>query len=388
MPQLAAWEKVHIDAEKIDQFLNSTHGKIPCEDCHGGEPEILGENNEEHMNAAHTGLIHEPSSPEYVEETCGFCHANIVDVNKTSMHANLWGEKNFLAERAGVKSYDALPPDVKEGYNKDCFKCHTTCGDCHITRPDAVESGFLDNHLFTRTPDRDLNCTACHGSRVGEEYLGQRDEQRDVHYIPGAMHCVDCHDATEMHGDGTKYEHRFANDLVPRCEDCHNTVADSNNYHSTHWGDMSCTVCHSQEYKSCNSCHAGEGITEPSYIDFKIGLNPLPEDRNYKYVTLRHIPISEDTYTNWGLAELDNYTVMPTWKYTVPHNIRRWTVRTEVDSGEACYGACHIDGTANREYYLLRDSLEVQFPASGYPGEIEANEPVVVDEALPAGWLN
>ena len=388
MPQLAAWEKVYIDPAGLDEFLQTAHGEILCVDCHGGQSTLEGENDEERMATAHTDLVHEPSSPAHVEETCGTCHPGIVEVNKTSMHSNLWGEKNLVAQRTDAHSYDALPPDVKEGYNKDCFKCHTTCGDCHVTRPTAVESGFLDNHQFTRTPDRDLNCTACHGSRVGEEYLGQREEQRDVHYIPGAMHCVDCHDATEMHGDGTVYEHRMTNDLVPRCEDCHSDVTTTNSYHSVHWGDMSCTVCHSQEYKSCNSCHSGEGIAEPSYIDFKIGLNPLPEDRDYKYVTLRHIPISENTYKNWGLAELDNYLVMPTWKYTVPHNIQRWTARTEVDSGQACYGACHIDGNANREYYLLQDSLEAHFPPAQYPGEIEANAPVVVDGALPSDWLN
>ncbi len=127
-------------------------------------------------------------------------------------------------------------------------------------------------------------------------------------------------------------------------------------------------------------------MAEPSYMDFKIGLNPAPDHRDYKYVTLRHIPIAKDTYASWNLS-LPEFTSMPTWKYTVPHNIRRWTVRTQADSGESCYENCHIDGEQNREYFLLQDSLEAQFPAFEYPGEIEANRSVVVDDALPADWL-
>ena len=389
MPQLAAWEKVYINPEQLPTFQASAHGELPCESCHSGDPELIGENSEENMASAHAGLIAEPSSAENIDETCRYCHPGISAKNETSMHANLTGEKNFLAQRAGAESFEALPPSVKEGYDKDCYKCHTTCGDCHVTRPNSVESGFLNSHMF-QSPDRDLNCTACHGSRVGEEYLGERDAQRDVHYIPGAMHCIDCHDQTEMHGDGTEYPHRMSVDMMPRCEDCHSDVTEANHYHEVHWGDMSCSVCHSQEYKNCNSCHAGEGLAEPSYIDFKIGLNPLPEERDYEYVTLRHIPISKDTYKNWGLTELSNFTVMPTWKYTVPHNIRRWTARTDTSGGKSCMESCHIDGAndaVSRSYFLLQDSLEAQFPESEYPGEIEANSGVVVDDALPPNWL-
>ncbi len=372
--------------EVLPAFDQTAHGKLSCDGCHHGNPEVKGENNQANMEYAHTGLIAQPSSKEYVSETCQYCHPNISTKGMTSMHTNLWGEKNFLAIRAGAQSVYALPPSVLEGYNRDCFKCHTTCGDCHITRPDAVKSGFLNNHMFQK-PDMSLNCTACHGSRVGEEYLGERDALRDVHYIPGAMKCIDCHTDVEMHGNGNRFSHRLNVTMLPRCEDCHIDVSDSNQYHQVHWGDLSCTVCHSQEYKNCNSCHAGEGIAEPSYIDFKIGLNPLKNDRGYQFVTVRHIPISKDTYKNWGLPELQNYTALPTWKYTVPHNIRRWTVRTEVDSGAACYSSCHIDGNQNRQYYLLEDSLKAQFPEAQYPGEIEANSGVVVDNALPQDWL-
>ncbi len=48
-----------------------------------------------------------------------------------------------------------------------------TCGDCHISQPNSVGGGLLDGHLFEQTPSPTKTCTACHGSRVGNEYLGK-----------------------------------------------------------------------------------------------------------------------------------------------------------------------------------------------------------------------
>lgn len=388
MPQLAAWEKVYIEPDALTSFESGPHGEIGCGECHKGNTELRGENNAENMNYAHQGMLIDPASQENVKGTCGFCHRPITDNQKTSMHSNLWGEKTALATRTGALSYDALPPSTHQNYDKDCGKCHTTCGQCHISRPNAVGGGFLDNHTFQKRPSLELNCTACHGSRIGEEYRGEREAQRDVHYIPGAMHCVDCHDEQEMHGNGIQYADRLSNPLVPGCEKCHADVKTANAWHNQHWGELSCTVCHSQEYKNCNNCHAGAGgVAEPSYIEFKIGKNPVPALRSYKFVTVRHIPVAENTFKAWG-QNLPDYTELPTWKYTVPHNIQRWTARTDTSGGVGCSDNCHINGTKNREYYLLEDSLEANFPEDRYPGEIEANQPVVVDDALPDNWIN
>ena len=99
MPQLAAWEKVHIRSEDLTEYHASTHGEIPCVDCHQGNPEIQGANNRENLEYAHAGLVPEPSDREHVEETCGMCHRSTVTNFESSIHANLWGEKNFLGAR-------------------------------------------------------------------------------------------------------------------------------------------------------------------------------------------------------------------------------------------------------------------------------------------------
>ena len=79
-----------------------------------------------------------------------------------------------------------------------------------------------------------------------------------------------------------------------------------------------------------------------------------------------------------------NFDVLPTYSYTTPHNILRWTERTEVPGGFSCSYNCHIrnDGgvLVNAEYYLWADSLETY--------EVDATGPYTVDGKLPSYWFN
>jgi thiosulfate/3-mercaptopyruvate sulfurtransferase len=231
-------------------------------------------------------------------------------------------------------------------------------------------------------PSMTENCTACHGSRVGMEYRGENEGiGADVHYVPGAMTCVDCHRGDEMHGTtGTLPEHRLDAPGMPVCEDCHGGLRTVNTYHLAHWGDLSCQSCHSQDYKSCNSCHAGSGLDAPSVMRFKIGKNPVPEKRPYRYVTLRHIPVAPDTYRDWGLSSLADYASVPTWKYAAPHNIRRWTNRTTVTGGD-CSEACHLSPDGAEGVFLRQSDLDAMSPA-----EAEANRDLIVPDGSPTEW--
>ncbi|MBU2689571.1 MAG: cytochrome c3 family protein [Candidatus Eisenbacteria bacterium] len=230
-------------------------------------------------------------------------------------------------------------------------------------------------------------CTACHGSRIGEEYRGKHRDQIpgykfDVHYGKnaqlGGKHCVNCHTGNEMHnGMG---EERFAVSEMPRCEDCHGSVSEANVYHEEHWGELSCSVCHSQDYKNCNSCHPPTGLDTPSYLRFKIGKNPLPDSRSYEYVTLRHIPIAKDSFTGWGFPDLPEFNVMPTWKYAVPHNIQRWTARTDTTGGVSCSAVCHNSPATPEGFFLRQVDLNL------LPDEAAANAPYIVPDTPPDQW--
>ncbi len=372
MPPLEAWEKVILTGSDAEAFFASVHGQIPCVVCHEGDGDASEKED------AHAGMIGRPS--ETPSEVCGQCHSGTQNL-RNSLHGGLWGEKNLVAQRYGVDSFDDLPESVKHGYGTDCAGCHTSCGDCHVGRPASVGGGLVAGHRFG-TPHMTEQCTACHGSRVGAEYRGENDGfSADVHFVPGGMRCQSCHSAAEMHGDGTRPDHRLDVANHATCEECHQESAKTNEYHQAHWSELQCQVCHSQEYKSCNTCHAGEGLAEPSYMSFKIGKNPVPEKRPYDYVLLRHIPVSPDTYRNWGVPDLTEYESEPTWKYAAPHNIQRWTDRTEVPDGGTCSTNCHGSSDGTDGFFLRQSDLDAMDTR-----EAEANRDVVVPDGSPVNW--
>jgi len=116
-------------------------------------------------------------------------------------------------------------------------------------------------------------------------------------------------------------------------------------------------------------------------MSFKIGRNPISALRDYDYVVLRHIPIAENTFAEWGVGTLPGYSSEPTWKYSSPHNIARWTDRTDTTGGRSCWDACH--GTANDTtgYFLRQSDLDILSP-----NEAAANEELIVPDGPPNDW--
>ncbi len=387
MDPLDPWERVFI----AEDYFDTVHGLVECTWCHFGDPE------KNTKQEAHEGLLAYPS--DEAEYNCRFCHPDQTEHYDTSIHITQEGYYERFTVRAGFDLRDGGYDHALEEFRGECGECHATCGQCHVSRPVSVGSGLNNAHTFTKTPDLKTNCTACHGSRIGEEYLGDHDGlSADVHYIPTLMKCEACHGDYEMHGgDGTVLTYRYDenNDAMPRCEDCHD-AADTNQYHQEHWsGDsgvtLSCQVCHSQAYKNCNGCHvAGGGITGSSYLSFEIGRNYLKDNaryNDYDYITVRHIPIAPNTFEPWGFDDLAQFeTSEPTWKITTPHNIKRWTPQTAPEEGQTCSSSCH-----NTDFYLRTDDIDEYQDAnynaatgeSGYgyddiDREREANSEVII----------
>ena len=201
-----------------------------------------------------------------------------------------------------------------------------------------------------------------------------------------------------MHSAADEKTDRYTYSELPACEDCHSAGMDTvNAYHKVHYDSISCYVCHAQDYNNCTACHVkDEWKTDPDYQqnnpkeDFRIGLNPIRTEsgqHRFKFVTLRHIPISRDSYANWGAASNNppDYDKYPTWKYTSPHSINRFTSRTDTTGGKKCYDNCHTkEGFGhpdNKKYYLFTEYID-----SSWPDEVNANAGVVVDGKLPDGW--
>lgn len=376
MAPLEPWEKVLVDST---QYPGTVHGQIACQECHGGV-------QSSDKATAHTGLIANPSNDAL--STCGECHPDVVSTNSSNLHTNLKGYWTVLDQRTSPDDHEL----ITEIFGNHCNNCHASCGECHVSQPNLVGGGLIDGHIFNATPSMTRNCTACHGSRVGNEYLGKHDGLlADVHFRQGRMTCLACHSGHEMHGAPDNCEachtapetttavppdHRYDGVQNPSCEACHVTAAlgkDDIEMHQQHGGELSCQVCHSVAYTSCDGCHVAISdtsgnpyyATEGSYLGFYIGKNPRKSyDRPYTYVTLRHVPVATDNFAFYGDNLLPNYNALPTWVYTTPHNIQRETPQT------ASCNACH----GNADIYLTADKV--------YPEELEANLSVIV-ETIP-----
>jgi thiosulfate/3-mercaptopyruvate sulfurtransferase len=355
---LEAWEKVLLNQES---FFETMHGQYGCITCHGGA------GNTDDKEAAHEGLTRDPTSAE----ACGDCHPDQVASEANSLHSNLAGYRKVLEARSTPAKMAQL--DVM--LENHCETCHTTCGQCHVSRPTNLGGGLLAGHEFKGIPPMNLTCTGCHGSRIENEYKGKNEGVKaDVHWMVGGMPCFDCHPADEMHGALGEPGHRYDGPPTPGCQDpdCHPgvTAGDGNMQHTEgHLEAMSCQVCHSTTYKNCYSCHVGQENgtayfrTEPSAMMFKIGRNPLQsEDRPWTYVPVRHVPVDRESFAYYGNDLLPNFDALPTWKYATPHNIQRITPQNET-----C-GSCH----GNAEFFLTADDVA--------PEELEANEDVIVED--------
>ena len=359
MPPLEAWEKVLIE---LSAFEDNAHGWWTCTECHGGM-------DTDDKGGAHTGLISDPSADP--EDTCSLCHPTQGNSQSNSLHANLKGYEVALQARSDHAAWAHL--DEMQSYH--CDSCHTTCGQCHVSQPDSVGGGLLDAHSFDARASMTRTCTACHGSRVGNEYLGKNEDLRgDVHFRQARMVCTDCHTGADLHGEtNPDATTRYDGPQIPACADCHPEAVSGNSdvpQHNLHQDRLSCQVCHSLPYKSCDGCHTerdeeGRAFfeTDGSYMTFLIGFNPLQsETRPYEYVPLRHVPIAEDSFAYYGDDLLSNFSALPTWAYATPHNIQ--LVTPQNSSCDNCHG--------NKDIFLTLDKI--------YPNEVEANQALIVTD--------
>ena len=378
-PHYEPYDRVFMGGEGYESYKVSGHSMVGCTGCHKGT------GNTSDKAIAHSGDFIVHPSAEY-ETTCGACHQTIVDGFSTSLHQGT-GQKRKVTIRSGLNGHEEfhlLPANHKEGYNNNCAHCHGTCGNCHVVRPPIAGGGLVNGHEFTDEPDMLNICISCHASRGGHAYLGVAPGTKpDVHLTEAGYECVDCHTGAELHGNGVAVDHRYAYSELPECEDCHSGIQSSNTYHMMHIGDFNCQVCHSQDYNNCASCHIhGDGARIPSYLGFKIAKNPIPTVKTgYELALVRRTLAAPDNWEVYGVEDYTNFDAFPTYNYTTPHNLQRWTSRTQSDG--ACSLNCHIrnDGGTliNKNLYLFMDDLLVW--------EVDATSGITVDDILPASWI-
>ena len=342
-------------------FSKTPHGEIGCEGCHGGNPAASDK------TAAHLERDPYPSITD-PHKACGGCHEKITASASRSLHAGLAPYKTALKNRADMTRWDL----IDHARQRHCGECHTGCGACHVSRPKSTRGGFINGHLFNKRPDVINQCSACHGSRVGNEFFGKRG-QGDVHALKYNMDCMDCHRAEEMHAmapEGIKGRYYLPEKVA--CIDCHQDLAyGSVRDHTIHLGKVQCQVCHSQTYVNCYNCHTGtdsEGlvyrVNRKNEENMKIGRNydKTAPGAAYDYMLVRHVPVNPKLFDFYVKDAFPHFDRQPTWKRTSPHNIQRKT--WQAASCNHCHG--------ERSLFLAPKDLDT--------GEIAANQAVVVSD--------
>jgi len=333
---LEPYEKVYVNPS----FLKTAHGEIRCETCHNGNP------RDPDWQTAHTGLVRDPTFPE-ADKACGKCHEDIAATATSSLHYTLAPFSSIIKKRANKQNKEVFKK-VCLAKDKHCNACHSSCGQCHVSRPDYAKGGFLAGHLFQKKPCMDTTCSSCHGGRVYGEYTGLNDGYpADIHYEKKEMTCMDCHTGEEMHADASGLSSRFDLPERPVCKKCHPNVLSEKpetRSHSIHKDKVACQVCHAVANKNCFGCHVEtdkKGLpfckSGETKMLFKIGLNiNKTNERPYNYVVLRHPPVDPglfDFYVKNGLADFDK---LPTWKLDTPHSIQRITPQNKTCNN--CHG--------------------------------------------------
>ena len=379
-PHYEPYDRVFMGGEGYETYKMSSHYKIGCTGCHNGTDKT------DDKTIAHSGTFLKHPSAEYSTK-CNSCHGDITKNFVTSIH-NGTGQMRKVAMRSGLSGaseFNKLPESHKEGYSKNCATCHGTCGNCHVVRPLSGGGGLSNGHSFVKTPDMVNVCVTCHVSRGGHAYLGiGSGTQPDVHFTNNKYTCLDCHTGAELHGDGKAVEQRYAYSELPKCTQCHTNISRSNTYHSIHVEDFNCQVCHSQNYNNCGSCHIhGEGARITSYMGYKIAVNPIPEvKKGFDFALVRRTLAAPDNWKEYEVPNYSNFDALPTYNFTTPHNILRWTTRTKTNT-TSCNSNCHIRNEngvlVNKELYLFESDL--------LDWEKNASKSITVDTKLPSWWF-
>lgn len=370
MAPVEPWERVWIDTET---YAEDVHSMVNCTSCHLGQ-------SVDDMELAHEGMYEDPTADAMT--TCGSCHPGITEASMDSLHVTLRGYDEAVYSRTIEELHDDI--EYVESYH--CNDCHATCGDCHVSQPASVGGGLVNGHEFNAVSSMSRQCTACHGSRVKDDYYGNHEGvPSDVHFR-ARMACTDCHTGDEMHGMGVSADaaHRYDGPEEPSCESCHEDqvgVGSGILQHELHGTEiLSCQGCHSTSYTNCTNCHLDQTDTgipfytvEAHELDFAIAKNFLRgADRPYEYVPVRHVPTDVDAFNFYGDDLMPNFDNRPTWSYATPHNIQRITPQTE-----SCL-TCH-----ENDDVFLTDAKVV-------PAERAANAVIMLDHAppLPEGYQN
>jgi hypothetical protein len=132
---------------------------------------------------------------------CNACHLNYTDLAAQQLQAYLRDRQ----QRTLPRVHPALNLQVTD---RHCFGCHSRSG--------RISTNYEGWHETQLTPaEAQLGI----GHRLLADGRVMRAMPADVHHEAG-LECIDCHIATEVMGDGRRYQHK-EEAVKTQCSDCH-----------------------------------------------------------------------------------------------------------------------------------------------------------------------
>ena len=261
--------------------VHSLHGRLGCVTCHAGNGET------DDKDAAHEGLIVNPSDYEHADRICLVCHESVRnDVPEHHVHTPhariLQGvhekiEVCSCSNCHGPVAHGVAPVGSHKELGDYCIHCHEDrdvpqerlkCAGCHIGPHDVT-----------------LDCETCH---ISTETWGKTELSVHPMELNGRhkeLHCFECHTWPNF-GDLTGYTcvnchtppHELRSEQCASCDLCHTDGGDwgeideSRFDHTRIWPyhvgvhkTVACRGCHLVGYEDmspdCGSCHTPDPDT-------------------------------------------------------------------------------------------------------------------------------
>lgn len=209
----------NVEEHKL-QLSSSVHSNIECTDCHT----YVANNIDDHADA-----------PAYAsEEGCSFCHNDVVEIHKNSIH-HIKAEQG-IEEAANCASchgtHDILPSKNPESlvHPKNLA---TTCGSCHddplfeekfqmsVVFPGKMYSQSVHGKHVMAGDTNAANCATCHGVHDIKTRVQPGSPIAPLN-LPNT--CIDCHEKEVNDYKNSVHWWRVQRGIkdAPVCNDCHN----------------------------------------------------------------------------------------------------------------------------------------------------------------------
>jgi cytochrome b subunit of formate dehydrogenase len=246
-PQLTKSENGEVVSLYVDlaRYQVSVHGQqgIGCTDCH-----------QDLIDAEF------PHEPELSPVDCGFCHDEVVDRYRQSLHGQAAAAGERLAPRCWDchGAHDILPP-ADEDSRTNRFNIPFMCGTCHkegtpVTRTYNIPQDSILAHyslsihgegMYKRGLTISAVCTDCHTAHF---VLPHTDPRSTIYRDNVARTCQACHGRIEeVHTKVIRGElWEKEPDKVPVCIECHQPHEARRVYYEEGMSDRECQRCHAR----------------------------------------------------------------------------------------------------------------------------------------------